>query len=138
MTLLRRGRNDGKVAWLATRPWWRDLPVDDLQVLAATGDRTTVPAGRTVMTQGERGREAAIILAGEVEVICDEQVIATLGPSDVIGELSLLDGAPRTADVRAATDVELLVFSTRGLERALASSRPVREYVGAAAAAHRA
>lgn len=137
MDLLRRNGSDGKIDWLTSQPWWCDLPEEDLRVLASTGDRTSVPAGRVLMTEGQRGLESAIVIVGEVEVIHDGLVVATLGPGDVVGELSLLDGVPRTADVRTSTDVELLVFSTQGLQRALGESSAVREQVLRAAAEHR-
>lgn len=136
MNLLRRKR-DGKIEWLASQPFWSDLPDADLEVLGSTGDRASVPAGRTLMTEGERGRESAIIVAGEVEVVHDGEVLATLGPGEVVGELSLLDGVPRTADVRTVTDTELLVFSLRSLQRALTASASVRDQVRRAAEEHR-
>lgn len=55
----------------------------------------------------------------------------------VLAETGDLDGAPRNADVRAATDVELLVFSLRGLQQALAESPKVLAQVRVAAEAHR-
>lgn len=137
MSMLRRNQPDGKVTWLAERPWWRDLPTEDLEALAATGDRVSVPAGRKIMTEGERGYESAVVITGELTVSHDGEHVATLGPGDVVGELSLLDNAPRTADVHSATDVELLVFSSRGLQRVLNASAAIREQVTAAADAHR-
>lgn len=133
----RRSSTDPKVAWLAGLPWWRDLPAEDLRVLATTGDRATVPAGSTMMTEGELGRETAVIVSGDVEVVHDGRVLARLGPGDVVGELSILEHGPRNADVRAATDVELLVFSLRGLQQAMAASEVVRSQVLAAAKEHR-
>lgn len=137
MNLRRRDTADHKIEWLASQPWWCDLPEEDLRVLASTGDRTSAPAGRRLMAEGQRGLESAIVISGEVEVVHDGRVVATLGPGDVVGELSLLDGLPRTADVRTSTDVELLVFSMRGLQQALATSAAVRDQVLRAAAAHR-
>lgn len=137
MSLLRRTGADGKIDWLASQPWWCDLPEKDLRTLASTGDRTSVPAGRVLMTEGQRGLESAVVVVGEVEVVHDGGVVATLGPGSVVGELSLLDGVPRTADVRTSTDVELLVFSTQGLRRALDASSAVRDQVLGAAADHR-
>lgn len=137
MDLLRRNGSDGKIGWLTSQPWWCDLPEKDLRVLASTGDRTSVPAGRVLMTEGQRGLESAVVIAGELEVVHDGRVVATLGPGDVVGELSLLDGVPRTADVRTSTDVELLVFSTQGLQRAFGESSAVRAQVLRAAAEHR-
>ena len=137
MSLLRRPRPDGKIGWLASQPWWNDLPAPDLRVLAETGDRASVPAGTTFMAEGQKGQESAIIIAGEAEVLHDSQVLARLGPGEIVGELSLLDGVPRTADVRAVTDIELLVFSRQSLQQALATSARVLTQVRAAAAAHR-
>lgn len=137
MNMLRRREPDQKIAWLAARPWWRDLPAEDLEALAGTGDRISVPAGRRLMTEGERGYESAVVVAGELAVSHDGEHLATLGPGDVVGELSLLDRAPRNADVDCVTDVELLVFSNRALQRVLAASAAVRAQVSAAAAAHR-
>lgn len=137
MNMLRRNEPDEKITWLAERPWWRDLPAEDLETLAATGDRVSVPAGRRLMTEGERGYESAVVITGELTVSHDDEHVATLGPGDVVGELSLLDHTPRTADVHTATDVELMVFSNRGLQRVLNASATVREQVTAAADAHR-
>lgn len=137
MNLLRRNGADGKIDWLASQPWWSDLPAEELRLLASTGDRTWLPAGRELMTEGERGLESAVVITGAVEVVHDGRVVTTLGPGDVVGELSLLDGAPRTADVRTATDVELLVFSRQGLQHALDASSAVRDQVLRAAAEHR-
>lgn len=137
MNPLRRRTPDSKLTWLASRPWWRDLATEDLEALAATGDRVSVPAGREIMTEGERGHESAVVITGELEVRHDGERVATLGPGDVVGELSLLDHAPRTADVHTVTDAELLVFSNRGLQRVLAASAAVRDQVMAAADEHR-
>ena len=137
MSLLRRDTPDDKITWLREQPWWRDLPTEDLEALAATGDRVSVPAGRKLMTEGERGYESAVVISGELTVSKDGEHVATLGPGDVVGELSLLDHAPRTADVDAATEVELLVFSNRGLQRVLAASAAVREQVETQADEHR-
>lgn len=138
MELLRRTSPDPKVDWLASQPWWSDLPAADLAVLAATGDRTRVAAGTTMMAEGHLGQESAVIVTGEVEILHDGEVIARLGPGEIVGELALLDGIPRTADVRAATDVEMLVFGIRALQQALAASGRVAAQVRDAAASHRA
>ncbi len=137
MQLRRRTATDPKIDWLSEQPWWQDLAAEDLEALASTGDRATVPAGRRIMTEGQMGHESAVIISGELTVSHDGEVVATLGPGDVVGELSLLDHAPRTADVTTATEVELLVFSNRGLQRVLAASAAVRQQIAAAADEHR-
>ena len=130
-------RGDGKVAWLSSMPWWRDLDRRSIEKLASTGDRVQVAAGRDIMRDGEWGREAAIVVSGSVEVLRDGELLATLGPGEVVGELSLLTGAHRNADVRTSADTELLVFSVTSLREVMAAAAPVREQILAAAEAHR-
>lgn len=134
---LSRKHADPKIQWLADQPWWSDLSPEDLAALAATGDRTDVPAGQRLMRQGQVGMEAAVVVSGELDVVRDGEVVARLGPGDVVGELSLLDGAPRTADVRTATDTELLVFSRTSFQQVQHLVAGVQERVRAAASAHR-
>jgi CRP-like cAMP-binding protein len=132
-----RRKADPKIEWLASQPWWCDLSKGDLRNLAATGDRATVEAGTWFMRQGERGREAAVIISGEVEIVRDDEVIARVGPGEVVGELSLLgDYPPRGAGVRAATDTELLVFDITAFRNVMHEVEPVREQVMAAAERH--
>jgi CRP-like cAMP-binding protein len=70
-------------------------------------------AGSIVIDQGDMGREAFIILKGEVTIKRNNRQIATLSDGDVVGELSLLDHGPRTASVTCATDCTLLVIDHR-------------------------
>jgi CRP/FNR family transcriptional regulator, cyclic AMP receptor protein len=83
----------------------------DLQRLARAADELSLPAGTVLTTQGDVGREAFVLLEGTAEVVRDGGAVAELGPGDHVGELSLLDGGPRTATVTATTDVDLLVLS---------------------------
>ena len=83
----------------------------DLQRLAKATDEIAVEAGTVLTNQGDVGREAFILLSGTATVERDGRTVASLGPGDHVGELSLLDGGPRTATVTATTDVQLLVLS---------------------------
>lgn len=134
---LRRTQPDPKIVWLADQPWWSELSREDLAHLAATGDRADVPAGQQLMRQGQLGMEAAVVVSGELEVVRDGEVVGRLGAGDVVGELSLLDHAPRTADVRTATDTELLVFSRTAFQQVQHLVARVQQRVNAAASAHR-
>jgi CRP/FNR family transcriptional regulator, cyclic AMP receptor protein len=134
---LRRRQGDAKTAWLTDHPWWGELSEDDLARIAALGDRLDLPAGRLLMHRGQPGVEAAMIIAGEVVVSRFGQVIAWLGPGEIVGELSVLDGVPRNADVRTSSDVQLLVFNATGLHTALAEVAPLRARVMDLAARHR-
>jgi CRP-like cAMP-binding protein len=76
-------------------------------------EEVAVPAGKVLTEEGAIGREFFLILEGKASVLHDGRSVATLGPYQYFGELSLLDRGPRTATVVADTDMRLLVLSQR-------------------------
>jgi CRP-like cAMP-binding protein len=90
----------------------------------------TVPdhlaAGTVLTRQGAAGGIAYVLASGQAEVLRDGRRLALLGPGDVVGELSLLDGKPRSATVRAVTDLEVLEIDARDLKRLMAKAPVVR------------
>ncbi len=81
-----------------------------------------LPAGRTVMRQGETGDCMYFIAEGELEVQLVDRSIR-LGPGAFVGELALITGAPRMATVVAAQPSLVLVLEVAEF-RELAASRP--------------
>ncbi len=89
------------------------LAAEDLRALAATARRRRVPAGTSVVRQGEPGSSLFVVVEGVLDVDIkiddgDHRRIRTLAPGDMFGEYSLLTGAPRSATIQARTDC--LVF----------------------------
>lgn len=89
-------------------------------------------AGEIIIKQGEAGRCAYIIEQGRVEIFMEiggreEQIqhIGTRGPGAMIGEMAILDNAPRTATIRALEDSTLLEISREDFARRLESADPV-------------
>ncbi|MGB3734814.1 MAG: cyclic nucleotide-binding domain-containing protein [Ilumatobacter sp.] len=85
----------------------------DLEKVARASDEITMTAGTTIIDQGQTGREAFVIVHGNVTVRRNNRKVATLGPGSVVGEMSLLDNGPRTAAVICDTDCTLLVIDQR-------------------------
>lgn len=83
----------------------------DLENLAHAADRIRLPEGTLLTRQGDIGREAFVILTGSAAVDRDGERVAEIGPGDVVGELALLDGGPRSATVTATSDIEALVLT---------------------------
>jgi CRP-like cAMP-binding protein len=81
-------------------------------------ERKFVP-GETIVHQGDDDVEMFVIQSGRVEISrrvgASRVVIATLGPTDFFGEMSLLESLPRDADAIALTDVKVLVITQGGL-----------------------
>lgn len=86
-------------------PAFAELPLTGVERLAAGLVPVTAPAGTVLMAQGEPGDKFVVIASGEIDVIVDGRSIHRLGPGAGVGEIALLRRSPRTATVRALTDV---------------------------------
>lgn len=98
---------------LASVPLFRGMTTKELRDVAKATVELTIPEGKEFVTQGDVGREAFVIVEGTADVVRNGKTIATLGPGDCVGELSLLDHGPRTASVIAATGLTVLVLGPR-------------------------
>ena len=85
----------------------------ELEKVAKSTDEIIMTAGTMIIDQGQTGREAFVIVEGEVTVKRNNRKIATMGPGKMVGEVSLLDNGPRTATVICDTDCTLLVIDQR-------------------------
>jgi CRP/FNR family transcriptional regulator, cyclic AMP receptor protein len=85
----------------------------DLGRIAALVDEIDVPEGRILTRQGDPGWECFVIADGQATATLRGRRAASLGPGDVVGEMSLLDQEPRSATVTATTDMHLLVLTSR-------------------------
>jgi len=68
-------------------------------------------AGTKIVEKGKGGVGFYLILEGTAEVIRDGEKLAEFGAGNFFGELSVIDGAPRTADVVAMTDTNCLIIT---------------------------
>lgn len=94
-------------------PMFADLPADLLARVDALMIETTVDVGATLMRETDAGREAFIIAEGTAEVIVGHELVAEIGPGEIVGEMSLLDNQPRSATVVAKTPMRVLVMDPR-------------------------
>ena len=93
----------------------------------------TFRAGDVIMRQGDPGDCAYIIEKGRVEIVLEKagededggQLVGTRGAGSMIGEMAIIDGAPRSATVRALEDCEFLVITSKDFEKRLQSADPV-------------
>jgi CRP/FNR family cyclic AMP-dependent transcriptional regulator len=81
-----------------------------IRAVARITEVREVPAGTVLTRAGEPGDEFFLIVDGRVVVEVSPRKQVRLGPGEVFGEMSLLDGGPRSATVTAETDVRLLVI----------------------------
>ncbi|MER3452548.1 MAG: hypothetical protein C4344_02355 [Acidimicrobiia bacterium] len=108
-----RGRSDAHLDHLAQVPLFSACSKKDLRFIARASDEVQVAAGRTLVQEGKPGHEFFLILEGKAGVYRNGRRIATLGPGQFFGELALLDRGPRSATVKADTDMVVLVLGQR-------------------------
>jgi CPA1 family monovalent cation:H+ antiporter len=121
--------HDPKIDVLRRVPELESARVRELRAIAAAGDLTRADAGRVLLRADRRAIEAYLIIEGEVDVVIGGRAIARLGAGEIVGELAIIDGEPRTADVVAATDVTLLAIHATGFRALIEDSHAIRMLV---------
>ena len=97
--------DEGLVHLLRRVPAFAELPMTAVERLVAGLVPVEYSAGTALMTQGEPGDRFVVIATGEIDVLVDGRPTNRLGPGAGVGEIALLRRTPRTATVRAITDV---------------------------------
>lgn len=99
-----------------------------------TDARRTFAAGETIMRQGDAGDCAYIIEEGQVEVFIEKPdgkivPVATRGPGTIVGEMAIVDKAPRVATVKAVKDCKMLEITQADFALRLRTTDPVIQMV---------
>ena len=114
------------IDFLKNVPMFADLPEDDMARLCELVTEELLPAGEMLFIEGKIGDKAYVIKSGDIEILKSSGgrtvLLAVRHAGDVIGEMSLLDQAPRFASGRARTDLELFAISHNNLEHLLDTS----------------
>jgi CRP/FNR family cyclic AMP-dependent transcriptional regulator len=99
--------------FLATIPIFKELNASDHETLATLWQKRSLSEGQILFRRGESGNSMFVIEQGVVEITVPvanqekENRVAVLHAGQFIGELSLVDGLPRTASATALEDCEL-------------------------------
>jgi CRP-like cAMP-binding protein len=90
---------------------------DDLTAIGDRAIEVDFPADHVIARQGEIGTGFFVIVEGAVRVIRDGGEIARLGPGDFFGEMSVIDGLPRVAQVVTTEPTRCLALASWEFER---------------------
>jgi CRP/FNR family cyclic AMP-dependent transcriptional regulator len=109
---------------LRSLPLFADLSHEDIEVLAGMVTYKAVPKGAFIVTQNERGQSMFLLVTGRVKVSLaspdgKELALSYLDAPAHFGEMSLVDTEPRSADVIAVTEVEVLSLDAKDLSAAI-------------------
>jgi CRP-like cAMP-binding protein len=88
--------------------------------LAAYAQHVDLPIGSEPITQGDHGDRFYVIESGDAGVLINGHKVREIGPGDDFGERALLRDTPRTATVRALSEMQLLAVercAPRGVDR---------------------
>jgi CRP/FNR family cyclic AMP-dependent transcriptional regulator len=112
-----RLRKNAKIELIKSVPLFSSCSKKELEAIASQADELTLPSGKTLTTQGDRGREFMVIVDGSAEVRKNGRKIATLGSGDFLGEIALISGGPRTATVTTTSESDILVLTDRAFRQ---------------------
>jgi CRP/FNR family cyclic AMP-dependent transcriptional regulator len=121
-----------KVALLRAVPLFTELDERSLQAIAMLAHERHVSAGEVLMREGEPGEEFVVIVDGTVHVAQHGQAVRSLMPGGFLGEVALIEHAPRTATATCVTDCDLVVLRRFEFDRLLATFPEVRTKILAA------
>jgi len=111
-------------------PYFADLPQALLDQVCRQSEKITVPGGTTIIDEDSLSEDMFVIVDGQLRVTKHGQdreiVLATLGPGEVVGEIALLDNAPRTASVTTNSPSTLIRVPAEAFEALIEDSRVVR------------
>lgn len=100
-------------------PLLKDLNYSSAKRVLHSGSTLQCKNGDRIVQAGAISREMYVILSGSVEVRSGGKVLAQLGRGEIFGESALISSSPRTADVIACEDAEVLILSQDFLEKGM-------------------
>jgi len=113
--------NKQVIALLKSTPVFAHTSEKSLESMIKSAVEKTVSPGEKVVQQGQGGVGFYLILDGKAEVIKDGTKLAELGTGNFFGELGVIDGQPRTADVVAATETKCWILSQWAMKSVIAN-----------------
>ena len=93
-------------------------------------EKKNVPKGTVLFKEGDKGEEAFLIVSGKIQLRRDvlseyPQILSTVGPGDVVGEMALFDNRPRLAEALVFEDAVVFVIPRDDFSARLSKMNPV-------------
>jgi len=99
----------------------RSVPAGDIEAVAAVSRLRSFRRGQVVFTAGDRSDSLIVVVSGSVRVVVrsadgGELTLTVIPPGGVLGELSIADGGPRSADAETLEDSQLLLVPREAIQ----------------------
>ena len=122
-------RKNQKVDLIKAVPLFGGLSKGQLGSIAQLADEVSVPAGKVLIAEGDRGRQFFVLTEGTADVRRKGRRINTMAKGDFFGEIALVSDRPTTASVTVTEPSSLLVITASGFRRLLRDSPGVQHKV---------
>ncbi|MCD5415858.1 cyclic nucleotide-binding domain-containing protein [Candidatus Bipolaricaulota bacterium] len=106
-------------------PLFSSLSEKGLKAIIKVATEKSFAQGTKIVGEGDLGVGFYLIVTGSAEVVRNDKQLAKLGSGAFFGEMSLLDGAPRSADVIALEDTTCLILTTWVIKGLIAANPDV-------------
>jgi len=115
---------------LVTVPLFRQIEEAALNDLAAASTMSELKESEVLFSEGEAADELSFVMSGSIRLTCEsgtgpEIVVGYVQAGDILGEMAILDPAPRSASARAAEPAVVLHLPQTAFEQFLADGHPV-------------
>jgi CRP/FNR family transcriptional regulator, cyclic AMP receptor protein len=122
-------RKNAKVELIKRVPLFSHCSKKELGLVAQIADEIDLPEGKTLMREGDRGREFFILVEGNAEVRKRNRKVNTMRSGDFFGEIALVSQRPRTATVTTTSPVRTLVVTEQSFRSLLDRAPDVQRKV---------
>jgi CRP-like cAMP-binding protein len=100
-------------------PLFSSASKHELEEIASIADEIDLPAGKSVITEGDTGREFFVLIEGTADVERGGKKVAAIGPGDFFGEIALISKTPRNATITTTSPARALVITDRAFRQLL-------------------
>ena len=123
---MRLGHNS-KIDLIKGVPLFSGASKAELAEIAAIADEVDLPAGKTLIREGDTGREFFVLIEGTADVTrSGDKIGKMMGPGDFFGEIALISKAPRSATITTTSPVRALVITDRAFRQLLDHSPKIQ------------
>jgi CRP/FNR family transcriptional regulator, cyclic AMP receptor protein len=122
-------RKNAKVELIKRVPLFSHCSKKELGLVAQIADEIDLAEGKTLMREGDRGREFFVLVEGSADVRRRNRKVNALGKGDFFGEIALVSHRPRTATVTTTSPVRALVVTEQSFRSLLDRAPDVQRKV---------